>query len=105
MPVPMKKLRVATFHHYIIVGGTAAYFFVTGLGHLWLDMPTNLHVRFAKKSADILSFCISFYYYLYLQQYIAMVSIIFWNYVISLCLIIALTIYNVMGHFQIAVSS
>jgi hypothetical protein len=69
MPVPMNKLRVATFHHYIIIGGAAVCFLITELGHLWLDMPTNLHVRLwellAEKSADILSFCISFYYYLY----------------------------------------
>ena len=65
----MNKLRVATFHHYMIIGGTALCFFITEWGHLWLDMPTNLHVRLwellAKKSADILSFRISLYYYLY----------------------------------------
>ena len=64
----MNKLRVAAFHHNIIMGGAALCFLITELGHLWMNMLTNLHVRLwellAKKSADILSFCISFYYYL-----------------------------------------
>ena len=31
MPVPMNKLRVATFHHYIIIGGAAVCFLITEL--------------------------------------------------------------------------
>ena len=41
----MNKLRVAAFHHYIIIGGAALCFLITELGYLWLDMPTNLNVR------------------------------------------------------------
>ena len=61
----MNKLRIVTFH--IVIGDPAVCFLINKLGHLWLDMPTNLHVRLwellAKKSADLLSFCISFYVY------------------------------------------
>ena len=60
----MNKLRVATFHHLIIIGG-AAVFFHYWMVPFWLDMPTNLHVRLwelvAKISADTLSFRNSFF--------------------------------------------
>ena len=57
----MNKLRVATFHQLIIIGGAALFsHYRTEQCHLWLDMPTNLHVRLwelvAKISTDILSF-------------------------------------------------
>ena len=54
----MNKLRVATFHHLIIIGGAAVFSHYSAISG-WTCLSTNLHVKLwelvAKISADTLS--------------------------------------------------